>query len=226
MCSSDLDAIVAGVHFFPDDPPDLIAKKLVRVNVSDLAAKGAKPIACFLAMALPRATSSSWLAAFARGLAEDCAAFEIPLAGGDTTATDGPLTLALTACGEVPQERVPLRSGAKVGDRIFVSGTIGDGALGLEVARGALGDLATPLRDYLLGRYRLPDPKIRLGKALRGLIHAAIDISDGLVADLGHICETSGVDAEIQAAMVPMSDAVQTALGKDPSLLQIGRAHV
>ena len=114
---------------------------------------------------------------------------------------------------------VPLRSGAKVGDRIFVSGTIGDGALGLEVARGALGDLATPLRDYLLGRYRLPDPKIRLGKALRGLIHAAIDISDGLVADLGHICETSGVDAEIQAAMVPMSDAVQTALGKDPSLL-------
>ena len=213
------DAIVAGVHFLADDPPDLIAKKLVRVNVSDLAAKGAKPVACLLALTLPRGTTPMWLEAFARGLADDCAAFSIPLVGGDTTATDGPLTLALTALGEVPVGQGSLRSGAKVGDRIFVTGTIGDGALGLEVAKGGLLELAIPLREYLLHRYRIPEPKMALGIALRGLIHAAIDVSDGLLADLGHICETSGVAADIQAAMVPMSDGVQIALAKDPDLL-------
>lgn len=213
------DAIVAGVHFLPDDPPELIAKKLVRVNLSDLAAKGAKPLACLLALALPRATTAAWLDGFAKGLAEDCAAFAMPLAGGDTTATDGPLTLALTALGEVPKGEVPLRSGAKMGDRIFVSGAIGDGALGLDVAKGALETLAEPLRDYLLRRYRLPEPRVRLGLALRGMVHAAIDISDGLVADLGHICEASCMGAEIQAAMVPMSDAAQIALARDPALL-------
>jgi thiamine-monophosphate kinase len=216
------DAIVAGIHFLPDDPPELIAKKLVRVNLSDLAAKGAKPLACLLALALPRATTAAWLDAFARGLADDCAAFVMPLAGGDTTATDGPLTLALTALGEVPKGEVPLRSGAQVGDRIFVSGTIGDGALGLAVAQGGLKALAEPLRDHLLRRYRLPEPKVGLGLALRGTIHAAVDVSDGLIADLGHICAASGVGAEIQAAMVPMSDAVQIALARDPELL--GRA--
>ena len=213
------DAIVAGIHFFPDDPPELIAKKLVRVNVSDLAAKGAKPLACLLALTLPRGTTPVWLDAFAKGLAEDCAAYSMPLVGGDTTATDGPLTLALTALGEVPTGQASLRSGAKIGDRIFVTGTIGDGALGLEVAKGGLADLATPLRDHLLHRYRVPEPKITLGMALRGVAHAATDISDGLLADLGHICETSSVAADIQAAMVPMSDGVQIALAKDPALL-------
>ena len=213
------DAIVAGVHFLAGDPPEQIAKKLVRVNVSDLAAKGAKPVACLLALALPRETTTTWLEAFAKGLAEDCAVFAIPLAGGDTTATDGPLTLALTALGEVPAGQASLRSGAKIGDRIFVTGTIGDGALGLEVAKGGLADLAKPLRDHLLRRYRVPEPKIALGIALRGIAHAAIDISDGLLADLGHICETSVVAADIQAAMVPMSDGVQIALANDPGLL-------
>jgi thiamine-monophosphate kinase len=213
------DAIVAGVHFLPDDPPDLIAKKLIRVNVSDLAAKGAKPIACLLALALPRATTAAWLTAFAKGLAEDCAEFAIPLAGGDTTATDGALTLALTALGEVPFGQVPLRSGAKVGDRIFVSGTIGDGALGLDVAKGGLNELAAPLRDHLLRRYRVPEPRIGLGLALRGMIHAAIDISDGILGDLGHICAESGVAADIQSALMPMSGATQIALARDPALL-------
>jgi thiamine-monophosphate kinase len=213
------DAVVAGIHFLPDDPPGLIAKKLLRVNVSDLAAKGAVPVGCLLALALPRTTTPIWLDSFAAGLAEDCAHFAIPLIGGDTTATDGPLTMALTAFGEVPRGQALLRSGAKVGDRIFVSGTIGDGALGLLVAKGELSALAAPLRDYLLSRYRKPEPRLVLGRTLRGIAHASMDISDGLIADLGHICEASGVAAEIQAAMVPLSDGAQIAVARDPALL-------
>jgi thiamine-monophosphate kinase len=129
------------------------------------------------------------------------------------------LTLALTALGEVPKGQAPLRSGAQIGDRIFVSGTIGDGALGLDVAKGGLDELATPLREHLLRRYRLPEPKVALGLALRGMVRAAIDISDGLVADLGHICAASAVDAELQAAMVPLSEAARIALARDPPLL-------
>ena len=213
------DAMVAGVHFLADDPPDLIARKLLRVNVSDIAAKAATPVGCLLALALPRGTTAAWLESFARGLAEDCAAFAVPLVGGDTTATDGPLTRALTALGSVETGRAPLRSGAKPGDRVFVSGTIGDGALGLDVAKGGLGDLAAPLREHLLGRYRLPEPRTALRAVLRDFAHSAIDVSDGLLADLGHICETSGVTAVIQAAMVPMSDAVQIAVARNPNLL-------
>jgi len=213
------DAMVAGVHFLADDPPDLIARKLLRVNVSDLAAKAAVPVGCLLALALPRGTTAAWLEAFAQGLSADCAEFAIPLVGGDTTATDGPLTLALTALGSVEAGHAPLRSGAKPGDRVFVSGTIGDGALGLEVAKGGLGDLAAPLREHLLGRYRLPEPKVALRPVLRAFAHSAIDVSDGLLADLGHICEASELTATVQAAMVPMSDAVQIAVARDPDLL-------
>ncbi|MGE5539831.1 MAG: thiamine-phosphate kinase [Gemmatimonas sp.] len=214
-----VDAMVAGVHFLADDPPDLIARKLMRVNLSDLAAKAATPVGCLLALSLPRETTAAWIEAFARGLASDCAEFAMPLVGGDTTATDGPLTISLTALGAIRSGRAPLRSGAKVGDRVFVSGTIGDGALGLEVAKGGLKDLAEPLREHLLRRYRLPEPKTALAPVLREFAHSAIDVSDGLLADLGHICETSGVGAVIQAAMVPMSDGVQIAIARDPALL-------
>jgi thiamine-monophosphate kinase len=198
------DAMVADVHFLESDPPDQIAKKLLRVNLSDLAAMGAAPIGYLLALARPRAIEDEWLGAFCAGLADDNAAFEISLLGGDTVGTPGPLTLSLTAIGEVPKGEALLRSGAQPGDDIWVSGTLGDAALGLAVLQGEL-SVAEPMRSQLVERYRLPQPRLALGQALRGLAHAAIDISDGLLADLGHIVKTSKVGAELHADLLPLS---------------------
>lgn len=193
------DAMVAGVHFLPDDPPDLIGRKLLRVNLSDLAAKGAVPLGYLMTIAAPRATQDGFFAGFAAGLAHDQTAFAIALLGGDTTATPGPLTLSLTAIGHVAPGAIVRRAGAAEGDGIWVTGTIGDGALGLRVARGELSDPT----GHLLDRYRLPRP--RLGLALAGIASAAMDVSDGLVQDLGHICRASGLAAEIEAVSVPLS---------------------
>jgi thiamine-monophosphate kinase len=200
------DAMVAGVHFLEDDPAGQVARKLLRVNLSDLAAMGAAPIGYLLALARPRAIEDEWLAAFCAGLAEDNAAFGLSVLGGDTVSTPGPLTLSLTAIGEVPKGKVLLRNGARSGDDIWVSGTLGDAALGLAVLQGAL-EVAEPVRARLVKRYRLPQPRVALGQALRGLAHAAIDISDGLLADLGHIVETSGLGAAIRADLLPLSAA-------------------
>jgi thiamine-monophosphate kinase len=197
------DAMVAGVHFLRDDPPGQIAKKLLRVNLSDLAAMGAAPRGYLLALARPRAIEDEWLAAFCAGLAEDNAAFEISLLGGDTVGTPGALTLSLTAIGEVPKGKALLRSGARVGDDLWVSGTLGDAALGLAVLQDRL-EVAEPVRSHLIERYRLPRPRLALGQALRGLAHAAIDISDGLLADLGHVVEASEVGAELRADLLPL----------------------
>jgi len=198
------DAMVAGVHFLEGDPPGRIAQKLLRVNLSDLAAMGAVPIGYLLALARPRATGDEWLAAFCAGLADDNAAFGISVLGGDTVSTPGPMTLSLTAIGEVPKGEALLRGGARSGDDIWVSGTLGDAALGLVVLQGAL-DVAEPAHTHLIERYRLPQPRLALGQALRGLAHAAIDISDGLLADLGHIVEPSVLGAEIRADLLPIS---------------------
>ena len=202
------DAMVGGVHFLTDDPPGAIAKKLLRVNLSDLAAMGAEPVGYLLALARARETPEAWLADFCEGLAEDQAAFGIGLLGGDTVSTPGPLTLSLTAIGQVPKGQALRRGGAKAGDDLWVSGTLGDGALGLLVLQGKLHPPAAA-RDFLIERYRLPQPRLALGQALRGLAHAALDISDGLLADLGHILETSGVGAELWADQLPLSPAAR-----------------
>jgi thiamine-monophosphate kinase len=200
------DAMVAGVHFLADDPAAQIGQKLLRVNLSDLAAMGADPIGYLLSIARRRETSDEWLESFCQGLAEDQAEFGIGLLGGDTVSTPGPMTLSLTAIGQVPRGRALLRSTAEEGDDLYVSGTLGDGALGLEVLLGELSANAAAT-VFLADRYRRPQPRLALGRALRGVAHAAIDISDGLLADLGHILEASDLGAEVRADRLPLSPA-------------------
>jgi thiamine-monophosphate kinase len=207
------DAMVAGVHFLPGDPPETIGQKLLRVNLSDIAAKGAIPLGYLLTVSAPKDTEDAWFAGFAAGLAADQREFAVALLGGDTTSTPGPLSLSLTLIGHVAPGHVPSRGGARAGDGVWVTGTIGDGALGLAVAQGRLQDPS----GFLLGRYRLPQP--RLGLAVGGYASAAMDVSDGLVQDLSHICRASGLAAEIDAALVPLSgparDVVQVGAGLD-----------
>lgn len=202
------DAMVAGVHFLSDDPPARVAQKLLRVNLSDLAAMGAAPLGYLLALARAKDTGEEWLAGFCAGLAADQAEFGIHLLGGDTVSTAGPLTLSLTALGAVPKGTALRRSTARMGDEVWVSGTLGDGALGLKVLQGEL-EVPTAAGAFLSGRYRLPQPRLALGQALRGVASAALDVSDGLLADLGHILETSGVGAEVRADALPLSAAAR-----------------
>lgn len=214
------DTIVAGVHYVGDEPPDLVAAKLLRVNLSDLAAKGAEPRAYTLNIALPRDVDDAWLEKFSAGLAEDQTRFDIVLIGGDSVSTTGPAVFTLTAFGEVPAGGAILRSGARPGDRVFVSGAIGDGVLGLRAMRGELDDLPETDRAALAERYRRPEPRVALGRRLRGVARAAADVSDGLVADLGHIVEASDTGATVAAEAVPLSDAARAVLDAGASDLQ------
>lgn len=200
-----VDALVGGVHFLDDDPADLIARKLLRVNLSDLAGKGATPIGYLLTVSVPRGTPDAWFAAFAAGLAQDQAEFGVTLLGGDTTSTPGPVSLSLTIIGHAAPGATPRRGGAQAGDAIMVTGTIGDGALGLAVAQGKLADPT----GFLLDRYRLPRP--RLGLPVGQYASASMDVSDGLVQDLSHICRHSALAAEVDVSAVPLSPQAQAA---------------
>jgi thiamine-monophosphate kinase len=195
------DAMVAGVHFLPGDPPETIGRKLLRVNLSDLAAMGARPLGYLMTVALPAGLDDDWLAGFAAGLAEDQARYGLAVLGGDTVSTPGPLSLSLTILGTVEPGTALRRVGARPGDEIWVSGRIGDGWLGLRAARGEIEDPG----GALAARYRLPEPRVALGRALRGLARCCMDVSDGLLQDIAHLCRAGGVAAEVEGARVPVS---------------------
>ena len=207
------DAIVEGVHFLANDPPDTIARKALRVNLSDLGAKGATPAGFVLTLAL-RAPDDAWLTAFARGLGEDAAQFGCPLLGGDTVSTPGPLMISITAFGRVPPGRMVRRNGARAGDRVVVSGTIGDAALGLDLLKGgAAAALGSDEMRMLIGRYRVPQPRVALAQAVLGHASAAMDVSDGLAGDLAKLCAASEVSAAIDAQSIPLSGPARGLLG-------------
>jgi thiamine-monophosphate kinase len=219
------DALVAGVHFLADDDPADIAFKALAVNVSDLAAKAAEPIAYSLALILPRGTPQTWLAGFAAGLGEAQTAFSIAMSGGDTAVSPaGPLMISITAFGGVPRGRMVPRGGASAGDGLYVSGTIGDGALGLLLRRDDDGVANWPIEEAerlaLISRYLRPAPRLGLRKALLAHAAAAMDVSDGLAIDCGRLCKVSGVSARIEAALVPLSAPARSVVAADPARLE------
>jgi thiamine-monophosphate kinase len=209
------DAVVEGVHFLPDDPPDTIARKALRVNLSDIAAKGAVPAGFVLTLAL-RDAGEAWLALFAEAIGSDAAAFGCPLLGGDTVSTPGPLMISITAFGHVPVGKMVHRTGAKAGDRVVVTGTIGDAALGLRILRGDIPreSLDAPSREQLVQRYRIPQPRNALALAVREHASAAMDVSDGLAGDLAKLCAASGVSATIDIPAIPLSEPARTMLAE------------
>lgn len=218
------DAIVSGIHFLPDDPPETVARKALRVNLSDLAAKGAHPAGCLLTLALPEGTGHGWLHPFVSGLQSDCDLYACPLYGGDTVRTDGPLWASITAFGILPRGTMVKRAGAKPGDVVVVTGTIGDGALGLRllqepdhIERWSLSDDEA---GHLVGRYRVPQPRTAMADAVRTLASAAMDVSDGLAGDLAKLCAVSGVSARIEVERFPLSPAAAKVLAAEPGLIE------
>jgi thiamine-monophosphate kinase len=220
------DAVIAGVHFLADDAAGDVARKALRVNLSDLAAKGAAPLGFVLALALPAEITADWLAGFAAGLADDAAQFGLPLIGGDTDKTPGPLTITVTALGHVPHGRMVRRTGVQPGDFLYVSGTIGDGALGLRLRLHAAGDaswqrgLAQTAKDFLLARYLRPQPRMVLSACLLSEANGAMDVSDGLVGDLTKMLKVSAAGAIVRLDQVPLSPAAQAVIALAPDLFE------
>jgi thiamine-monophosphate kinase len=218
------DPVAEGVHFLPDDAPEDIAWKALAVNISDLAAKAATPIGYLMALSLPEPPSADWLAAFARGLEQAQERFGCHLIGGDTDRRPGPLTITITAVGWVPQGQMVRRGTALAGDAVFVSGTLGDAALGLALRRNAALAAAWGLSAaegrHLRQRYLRPEPRLGLAEALREHASAAMDISDGLAKDLGRLCRASGCAGRVRLADLPLSPAAAKALAADPGLVE------
>lgn len=208
------DCITEGVHFLSDDPPDTVARKLIRTNLSDIAAMGARPLGVMLTVALRRDLAEDWLHAFGFGLRKDMETYNLPLLGGDTTTTPGPSTFSLTALGKVLPDRVLRRAGARTGEDVWVSGTIGDAAMGLRIRRDpdTYAMIPETQRAMLVERYRVPQPRLDVGVGLRPIAGACIDVSDGLLADLGHICKASGRGATIRLDLLPLSGPVREAV--------------
>jgi len=202
------DTLVEGRHFPQGTDPALVARKALRVNLSDIAAMAARPIAYMTSIVWPTGASDALRNGFVDGLEVDQETFGVTLIGGDTTSADGPWTIAITAFGEVPASKALTRSGARPGDKLVVTGTIGDACLGLKVAQGAFtpdsGD-----REYLLDRLNLPVPRLNLAESLHAHAHAAIDISDGLIADSHHLAKASGLALTLDLDALPLSDAAR-----------------
>ena len=215
------DALVAGVHFLADDPPGAIARKALRVNLSDLAAKAARPLGFLLSLALPSDWREDWLAAFADGLGADVLAFNCPLIGGDTVATPGPLTLSVTAIGAVAGGRMPRRTGVRPGDRLYVTGTIGDAAIGLKVRLGRGPDIPQADKAFLLERYLTPEPRLNLIGAMAAHASGGMDVSDGFVGDLTKMLDVSGVSARVPIYRLPLSPAARAAIAADANLFEV-----
>ena len=217
------DAIVEGVHFLPEDPLDQVARKLLRVNLSDLAAKGAEPYGYLLAVAWPGGASRADRGAFAEGLKADQTEFGLRLMGGDTVSTPGPFMASLTILGWVPAGGMIRRAGARAGDVVLVSGTIGDGGLGLRAAQGDLSGASDDDLAWLRDRYRLPQPRVGLGPILREFATAAADVSDGLIADAGRIAAASGVGMTLDLGSLPISAAATRWLVRQPDRIDAVR---
>ena len=223
------DGVIGGVHFFPEDPPDAVARKALRINLSDLAAKGAAPLGFLLAIGLPAGLPPDWLAAFAHGLRHDAEHYGCPLLGGDTDRSPGAITVYISALGTVPHGTMVRRKGAQPGDVVVVTGTIGDAALGLVLRQEVRGEPPDPserwrldagMRAHLLDRYLLPQPRTAVSTVLRSYASAAMDVSDGLAGDLAKLCRVSGIAAEVAVADVPLSPAAGMVIAAEPAAIE------
>jgi thiamine-monophosphate kinase len=228
--AATLDTMVAGVHFHRDEAPDVVARRLLRVNLSDLAAMGAQPLGYLLSLSVTEDIDDDWVASFARGLAEDQEEFGVTLLGGDTVRSSGPQCLSLTALGSVSKAAALAREGAVPGDLVFLSGCLGDAALGLDCLEGKFPKLPAADAQALIARFGLPQPRLALGRALGGLNRrrheaglrglAALDVSDGLLADLAHLTCEQGIGAELELARLPLSAQVRRLLAEDAALME------
>jgi thiamine-monophosphate kinase len=218
------DGVIAGVHFFPDDPPETVARKALRINLSDLAGKGARPLGFLMSIALTREVVDGWLKRFTAALGADAKKFGCPLLGGDTDRTPGRVTVTIAALGTVPRGTMVRRDGARAGDRVVVTGTIGDAALGVILRRDPAvakrWGLDRRMRAHLERRYLVPQPRNALAEALRRSASGGMDISDGLVGDLAKMCRAARVDATVEVARIPLSRAARAALVAEPDLIE------